>query len=31
MQDALESVGVETRLMSAIDIPEIGEKYIKRR
>ncbi len=31
MQDALESVWVETRLMSAIDIPEIGEKYIKRR
>lgn len=31
MQDALESVWLETRLMSAIDIPEIGEKYIKRR
>lgn len=31
MQDALESVGCETRLMSALDIPEIWEKYIKRR
>ena len=31
MQDALESIGCETRLMSALDIPEIGEKYIKRR
>lgn len=31
MQDALESVGLETRLMSALDIPEVGEKYIKRR
>jgi len=31
MQDALENVWCETRLMSALDIPEIGEKYIKRR
>lgn len=31
MQDALESVWIETRLMSALDIPEIWEKYIKRR
>lgn len=31
MQDALESVGCETRLMSALDIPEVGENYIKRR
>lgn len=31
MQDALESVWVETRLMSALDIPEVWEKYIKRR
>lgn len=31
MQDALESVWCETRLMSALDIPEIWEKYIKRR
>lgn len=31
MQDALESIWLETRLMSALDIPEIWEKYIKRR
>ncbi|MBW7954626.1 UMP kinase [Candidatus Gracilibacteria bacterium] len=31
MQDALESVGIQTRLMSALDIPEIGENYINRR
>lgn len=31
MQDALESVGCSTRLMSALDIPEVWEKYIKRR
>ena len=31
MQDALESVWVETRLMTALDLPEVGEKYIKRR
>ncbi len=31
MQDALESVWCQTRLMSALDIPEVGEKYIKRR
>jgi len=31
MQDALESVWVETRLMTALDIPEVWEKYIKRR
>jgi len=31
MQDALESVWCETRLMSALDIPEVWEKYIKRR
>lgn len=31
MQDALESVWYQTRLMSALDIPEIWEKYIKRR
>lgn len=31
MQDALESIGLETRLMSALDIPEVWEKYIKRR
>lgn len=31
MQDALESVGCQTRLLSALDIPEVWEKYIKRR
>ena len=31
MQDSLESIWLETRLMSALDIPEIWEKYIKRR
>lgn len=31
MQDALENVWIETRLMCALDIPEIWEKYIKRR
>lgn len=31
MQDALESVWCYTRLMSALDIPEVWEKYIKRR
>jgi len=31
MQDALEQVWINTRLMSAIDIPEVWEKYIKRR
>ena len=31
MQDALEKVWIVTRLVSALDIPEIWEKYIKRR
>lgn len=31
MQDALENAGVETRLMSAIDMKSIGEFYIRRR
>jgi len=31
MQDALEKVWITTRLVSALDIPEIWEKYIKRR
>lgn len=31
MQDALESIGVEARLMSALDLPEVWEKYIKRK
>lgn len=31
MQDALESVWCQTRLMSALDIPEVWEQYINRR
>lgn len=31
MQDALWSVWCETRLMSALDIPEVWEKYIKAK
>ena len=31
MQDALETAGCQTRLMSALDIPEVGEQYINRR
>jgi len=31
MQDALESVWLETRLLTALDIPEVWEKYIIRR
>jgi uridylate kinase len=31
LQDALETLGVYTRVMSAIDIPEVAEKFIRRR
>jgi len=31
MQDALEKAWMVTRLVSALDIPEVWEKYIKRR
>lgn len=31
LQDALEKIGVEVRVMSAIDIPRIAEPYIRRR
>jgi len=31
MQDALESVGVKTRVQSAIEMQEIAEPYIRRR
>lgn len=31
MQDALESAWVQTRLLSALDIPEVWENYINRR
>lgn len=31
LQDALERAGVETRVMSAINIPQVAEQYIRRR
>ncbi|MDP8299924.1 MAG: UMP kinase [Candidatus Tantalella remota] len=31
LQDALETVGVDTRVMTAIDMPELAELYIRRR
>jgi uridylate kinase len=31
MQDALEKAGVHTRVMTAINMPEIAEPYIRRR
>ncbi|HXG83848.1 MAG TPA: UMP kinase [Pyrinomonadaceae bacterium] len=31
LQDALEKVGVFTRVMSAIDIPQLAEPFIRRR
>lgn len=31
LQDALEKVGVVTRVMSAIDIPQLAEPFIRRR
>lgn len=31
LQDALEKIGIQTRVMSAIDIREIAEPYIRRR
>ncbi len=31
LQDALEKVDVETRVMSAIDIPDLAEPFIRRR
>ncbi len=31
MQDALEKVGVDTRVQSAIDMQEVAEPYIRRR
>ncbi len=30
-QDALESAGMDTRLMSALQLPEVAEHYIKRK
>lgn len=31
LQDALEQAGVYTRVMSAIDIPQLAEPFIRRR
>jgi uridylate kinase len=31
LQDALEKQGVQTRVMSAIDIPQVAEPFIRRR
>ena len=31
LQDALEQVSVDTRLMSALELPQVAEHYIKRR
>ncbi len=31
LQSALESIGVETRVLSAIGIPQLAEQFIKRR
>jgi uridylate kinase len=31
MQDALEKLGVTTRVLSAIDVPQVCEPYIRRR
>src|SRR5678815_1569107 len=31
LQDALEQIGVQTRVMSAIDIPQLAEPFIRRR
>src|SRR5437667_1041126 len=31
LQDALEKIGVHTRVLSAIDIPQLAESFIRRR
>src|SRR5438045_4640541 len=31
LQDALEKVGIQTRVLSAIDIPQLAEPFIRRR
>jgi uridylate kinase len=31
LQDALEQIGIHTRVMSAIDIPQLAEPFIRRR
>ena len=30
-QDALENVGIQTRVLSAINIPQLAEPFIRRR
>ena len=31
LQDALEKIGIQTRVLSAIDIPQLAEPFIRRR
>jgi uridylate kinase len=31
LQDAMEKIGIETRVLSAIDIPQLAEPFIRRR
>src|SRR5438445_13620841 len=31
LQDALEKIAVDTRVLSAVDIPELAESFIRRR
>jgi len=31
LQDALEKIGIQTRVLSAIDIPQLAESFIRRR
>lgn len=31
LQDALEKIGVDTRVLSAVDIPQLAEPFIRRR
>src|ERR1044071_856102 len=31
LQDALEKAGVDTRVLSAVDIPQLAEPFIRRR
>lgn len=31
LQNALEAIGLDTRLLSAIDMKEVAEPYIRRR
>ena len=31
LQDACESIGLETRVLSSIDVPNVAEKWIRRR